>query len=142
MVPGGVKIPVPFGFAFSHGATVKSVAPAKDWDGKYNDGQARDEETGERLWLVTVEDLDPKAAEFGRDRLKVKVVAPVQPVPPDPMVLPGGLSITPVELTDLVLTPWVDDSRCKTSNHRCRARLAWSMRASGLIAPQAAQAAA
>ncbi len=33
MVPGGVKIPVPFGFAFSHGATVKSVAPAKDRTG-------------------------------------------------------------------------------------------------------------
>jgi hypothetical protein len=68
MVPGGVKIPVPFRFAFAHGATVKGIGPAKDWDGKYSDGQARDEETGERLWLVTVEDLDPRAPDHDRRR--------------------------------------------------------------------------
>jgi hypothetical protein len=141
MVPPGVKFPVPFGFAFPYGATYKGVVAAKDWDRKYQDGQARDEQTGERLWLLTAEDLDPKASQFGRDRLKVKMVAPAQPVPPPPINL-GGISVTPIELTELVVTPWVDDSRCKTENRPCRARLAWSMRASGLIAPQTIEQAA
>jgi hypothetical protein len=136
-----VKIPVPFGFAFGHGAVVKSVAAAKDWDGEHADGQARDKDSGQRLWLVTVEDLDPRAAEFGRDRLQVKVVAEQMPeLPPAP--LPQAPGYRPVELTGLVLTPWVDDSRCKATNSRCRSRLAWSMRASGLVAPTSAAQAA
>jgi hypothetical protein len=144
MVPAGVKFPVPFDFAFNHGAIVKGLAPARDWYGKFGDGQARDEETGHRLWLALMEDLDPRAAQFGRDRAKVKIAASVQPVLPPP-VDAGGVTFIPAELTDLVLTPWVDDARCtnsKNPNHKCRARLAWSMRASGLVAPRTAAAAA
>ncbi len=134
MIPSKVQFPVPFQFAFRSGATFKCVVPAKDWDGKYSDGQARDQESGERLWLITIEDEDPRAAEFGRDRQKVKYAGPEAPAPP-PAPIPTAPGYRPVELVDLVLTPWVDDSRCKSNGHRCRARLAWSMRASGLVAP-------
>jgi hypothetical protein len=36
---------------------------------------------GERIWTVTLLDLDPDAARFGRDLVKVKVIAPVAPAP-------------------------------------------------------------
>jgi hypothetical protein len=69
---------------------------------------------------------------------KVKIAAPVQPVPPPPVVLPGGIEVTPVEFTDLAVTPYVDSSGCKgdRSPHRCRARLAWSIHAGAMTEPQ------
>ena len=135
MVPGSLKIPMPFEYAFPHGALFRGVQAAKDFDkrGKVDDDQARDKETGERIWTVTLLDLDPDAARFGRDLVKVKVIAPVQPVPPVSQI--PGYPPT-VELENLVLVPWVDDSRCKSSG-QCRARLAYSMRATG-IRPAAA----
>ena len=130
MVPGSLKIPVPFEFAFPHGALFRGVQAATDFDkrGKGGDEQARDKDTGERIWTVTLLDLDPQAAKFGRDVVKVKVIAPVQPVPPESQV-PGYPAA--VELVDLVLVPWVDDSKCKSGGN-CRARLAYSMRATGI----------
>jgi hypothetical protein len=130
MVPSSLKIPMPFGFAFPHGALFRGVQKATDFDkrGKVDDDQARDKETGERIWTVTLLDLDPEAARFGRDLVKVKLIAPVQPVPPESSV-PGYPPA--VELEGLVLVPWVDDGRCKGGD-RCRARLAYSMRATGL----------
>jgi hypothetical protein len=61
------------------------------------------------------------------------VVAPVQPVPPSPMV-PGYPPM--VEFTDLTLTPYVDSQKCKGTGSKCRARLAWSMRATTMTEPQ------
>jgi hypothetical protein len=130
VVPGSLKIPVPFEFAFPHGALLRGVQAATDFDkrGKDSDDQARDKETGERIWTLTLLDLDPQAARFGRDLVRVKVIAPVAPVPPEPTV-PGYPPA--VELEGLVLVPWVDDSRCK-GGPSCRARLAYSMRATGI----------
>jgi hypothetical protein len=124
---------MPFEYAFPNGALFRGVQPATDFDlrGKVADDQARDKESGLRIWQVTLLDLDPQAARFGRDVVKVKVIADQQPVPPASTV-PGYPAA--VELVDLVLVPWVDDSKC-TNNGRCRARLAYSMRASGLRAP-------
>ncbi len=140
MVPGSLKIPVPFEFAFPYGALFRGVQAATDFDkrGKGGDDQARDKETGERIWTVTLLDLDPQAARFGRDLVKVKVIAPVAPVPPEPTV-PGYPPA--VELEGLVLVPWVDDSKCKSSG-TCRARLAYSMRATGIRPAQLRTAAA
>jgi hypothetical protein len=135
MVPAGLKIPVPFGYAFPHGALALGVEPARDFDKRGQaDDQARDKDTGERVWTVTLMDLDPQARRFGRDRVTVKVTAPAQPVLPD-TAIPGYPPA--VELVGLVLVPWVDDRRCK-GNGKCGARLAYSMRAEGVIAPQSA----
>jgi len=130
VVPGSLKIPVPFEYAFPHGALFRGVQAATDFDkrGRVPDDQARDKDTGERIWTVTLLDLDPMAAKFGRDLVKVKVIAPVQPVPPESAV-PGYPPA--VELDGLVLVPWVDDSKCRGGD-KCRARLAYSMRASGI----------
>ena len=131
VVPGSLKIPVPFEFAFPHGALFRGVQKAVDFDlrGKQGDDQARDKETGERIWSVTLLDLDPDAARFGRDLVKVKLIAPVMPVAP---VSPVPGYPPAVALEGLVLVPWVDDGRCK-GGPSCRARLAYSMRATGLV---------
>lgn len=138
MVPSTIKVPVPFEFVFPHGALGLRVEPVTDFDKRgQGDDQARDKATGERLWQVVVMDLDPAAGQFGGStEVKVKIAAPHQPVLPASAV-PGYPPA--VEFTDLVLTPYVDSQRCKGHGqgaHRCRARLAWSIRAGGVTAPR------
>src|SRR4051794_10495242 len=126
-VPNGMKVPIPFDFVFPHGCLFLGVEPATDFDRRgQGDDQVRDKETGERVWLVKVLDLDPEAGKFGASKeVKVKVLAPHQPVPPTSTVP----SYPPaVEFTDLTLTPYTDSQRCKGTG-KCRARLAWSIRA-------------
>jgi hypothetical protein len=136
-VPNGMRVPTPFEFVFPHGCLFLGVEPAKDFEKRgQGDDQIRDKETGERVWLVKVMDLDPEAGKFGASKeVKVKVVAPVQPVPPSPVV-PGYPPM--VEFTGLTLTPYVDSQRCKGASAKCRARLAWSMRATQMTEPQSA----
>src|SRR4051812_41685416 len=136
-VPNAMKVPVPFEFVFPHGVLCLGVEPATDFDKRGQaDDQARDKETGERVWLVKALDLDPEAGKFGASKeLKVKVVAPVQPVPPAPTV-PGYPPM--VEFAGVTITPYVDSQRCKGNASKCRSRLAWSIRATGLTEPQQA----
>jgi hypothetical protein len=136
-VPNSMKVPVPFEYVFPHGALCLGVEAATDFDKRgQGDDQARDKETGERVWLVKVLDLDPEAGRFGGSKeVKVKVIAPVQPVPPASAV-PGYPPA--VEFTNLTLTPYVDSQRCKGSAPKCRARLAWSVRAESMTEPKPA----
>jgi hypothetical protein len=134
MIPSSMKVPVPFGYAFPHGALALGVVPATDFDKRGQaDDQTRDKDTGERVWHLLLMDLDPLAQKFGRDRVKVKIAAPVQPVLPNSAV-PGYPPA--VELVDLVLVPYVDSQRCKPGGE-CKARLTYSMRASGVTAVSA-----
>jgi hypothetical protein len=139
MVPNTIKVPVPFEYVFQHGALCLGVEAVTDFDKRgQGDDQARDKETGERLWQVKVLDLDPEAGKFGGSKeVKVKIAAPVQPVPP-PSAVPGYPPA--VEFTDLTLTPYVDSQRCKggAGAHRCKARQAWSIRAGAMTAAAAA----
>lgn len=132
MVPASIKVPVPFEYAFPAGALCLGVDAQIDFDRRGEaDNQARDKETGERIWVVRVMDLDPEAIKFGRSvEVKVKVLAPNRPVPPAPTV-PGYPSA--VTFDGLTLTPYVDSRRCKSSG-RCGARMAYSLRATGLRA--------
>ena len=143
MVPSVIKVPVPFEYVFPHGALCLGVEPVTDFDKRgQGDDQARDKETGERLWVVKVLDLDPEAGRFGGSKeVKVKIAAPVQPVPPASKI-PGYPPA--VEFTDVVLTPYVDSQRCKggAGVHKCRARQAWSIRAGAMTEPAAAKRAA
>lgn len=127
MVPMTMKVPVPWEYVAPHGALFLGVEPVTDFDKRgQGDDQARDKDTGERLWLVRVLDLDPEAGKFGASKeLKVKVAAPHQPVPPSPTV-PGYPPM--VEFDGVTLTPYVDSQRCKATG-KCRARQAWSIRA-------------
>src|SRR5690606_27549883 len=118
MVPATIKVPVPFEYVFPHGALFLGVEPVRDFDAKGGDKQARDRETGERLWQVRVLDLDPEAGRFGSPReVKVKIAAPQQPVPPESKF--AGYPPA-VQFTDVTLTPYVDQQRKCTD--RCRAR--------------------
>ena len=142
-VPNGLKVPVPCEYVFPAGALCLGVEPATDFEKRgQGDDQLRDKETGERVWLVKVLDLDEAAGKFGGSKeVKVKVVAPVQPVPPTSMI-PGYPPA--VEFTGLTLTPYVDSQRCKTggpASAKCKARLAWSIRATAMTEPQAASTA-
>lgn len=115
------------GHVFPHGVgVVGEVAPLVDFDRstRENRVQARDKETGDPVWSVDVMDFDPEARER---TFKVKLSAPVQPVPP-PAV--NGLPIRPVHLDGLTVTPYLRDLG------NGRQRLAYSLRASGFSAPR------
>jgi hypothetical protein len=132
-VPNALKVPVPFDYVFPAGALFLGVEPATDFEKRgQGDDQLRDKETGERIWLVRVLDLDEQAGRFGGTKeVKVKVLAAQQPVPPTPAI-PGYPPA--VEFADVTLTPYVDSQRCKGSADRCRSRLAWSIRATQMSA--------
>ncbi|MFC6018430.1 hypothetical protein ACFP2T_19740 [Plantactinospora solaniradicis] len=140
MVPGSIKVPVPFEYAFPAGALFLGVGPQVDFERRgESDDQARDKETGERVWVVRVMDLDPEAGKFGRStEIKVKVVGPHQPVPPASAV-PGYPAA--IQFEGLTITPYVDSQRCKASG-QCRARMAYSVRATGIVSATANTAAA
>lgn len=137
MIPTSVRYPVPFEYAFPHGAIFLGVDRLVDFERlREDDNQARDEH-GQRMWVVVVMDSDPQASKFGRSpQVKVKIAAPVQPVPPDPVTV-GGMTVTPVAFTGLTVTPYTDSTTCKGDRqpHRCRARLAWSYRATAMVPP-------
>jgi hypothetical protein len=135
-----MRVPVPSSYVFTHGVLCLSVEAAVDFDKPvgHPDRQARDLETGVRVWTVNGLDLDPEAARFGRQNIKVKVIADVRPVPPAATV-PGYPPV--VEFVDLIVTPWVDDSKCTKESrgvrHKCPAKLSFALRASGMVAGHA-----
>lgn len=141
MVPTSLRIPMPFEYVFSNGALYLGVDKLVDFDRlTADDNQARDAD-GVRIWVVKVMDQDPDAGRFGRStEVKVKIAANQQPVPPEGIVLPGGMTVTPVEFIGLTATPYNDSTGCKGTSkpHKCRARLAWSYRATAMVKPGAA----
>src|SRR5215469_15228159 len=127
------QIPVQFGAVFPDGAyAAGSFEMVRDFDRSTADRpvQQADKETGLPLWVVEVID----AQENARQRtVKVKVAAQVQPVLPPP---PPGSPFTAVEFDGMTVTPYVDGSRCQgNGKHKCAARRAYSLRATGVRAP-------
>ena len=119
-------IPMTHGDVFPHGCfAVGDVQPMRDFDRSTKDQavQAVDRDTGELVWAVDVIDADPEARER---TVRVKLLAPVQPVPPEAMV---GAPFRPVEFEGLTATPYV------ATMASGRSRLAWSFRATGMRAP-------
>jgi hypothetical protein len=122
---GGHRFAVSMGDVFAHGVYAMSVEQAMDYDEKSGRrSPAKDKLTGELVWTVTVIDRDPEARE---KQVKVKVAGPVQPVLPGE-IMPGS-GLHPVDFTDVTITPYVSDGRGGG-----RARLAYSLRASGVYA--------
>jgi hypothetical protein len=122
VVPNSIKVPVPWDYVAPHGALCLGVEPATDFDKRGQaDDQIRDKETGERFG--------------GSKEFRVKVVAAQQPVPPTSLV-PGYPPM--VEFDGVTLTPYVDSQKCKGAAAKCRARQAWSIRATAMTAPQSA----
>ncbi|MDH2429282.1 plasmid replication, integration and excision activator [Sphaerisporangium sp. TRM90804] len=106
----GIRGAIPIGFehVFPYGCyMVGEVEQVRDFAAS-SAGKpvfARDKATGEFVWQVTVIDCDPEARE---KTVKVKVSAPVQPVPPAPL---QGLPFIPVEFDGMTVTPWVNNER-------------------------------
>ncbi len=127
-IGGRMKIDCSDAFPFGV-ALVGDVTPAIDFEKSSKDNriQERDKETGKLVWQVDIMDFDPEA----RARtMRLKVAADVQPVPPDAI---ANAPIRPVYLEGLTVTPYVKE----TGNGR--ARVAYSLRATGLAAPRTAR---
>jgi hypothetical protein len=126
-------IPMRFEDVFPYGCfVVGEVEVLRDFDRSTKDQavQAVDRNTGELVWTVDVIDPDPET----RDRtMRVKLLAPVRPVPPEAM---PGAPFRPVEFDGLTATPYV------ATTASGRSRLAWSFRATGMRAPGRVPAAA
>jgi hypothetical protein len=108
-----------------------SITEAQDWDEVSRvRTPAVDKITGQRVWHVRVVDMD--AALEGRSReVVVKISAERAPVPPT------RTAFEAVEFENLTVTPYVDNGRCQGKG-RCGARMAFSLRASGLKAARPA----
>ncbi|MFG1826560.1 plasmid replication, integration and excision activator [Microbispora bryophytorum] len=119
-------IPIAFEHVFPHGCyLVGEVEQVKDFTASTGGRTvfAKDKTTGELVWQVAVMDADP-AAKLAQKTVAVKIIAPVQPVPPPST---PGLPITPVEFEGMTVTPYV---------HQTTGRLAYSLRARGMRAPR------
>lgn len=95
-----------------------------------------DKDTGKPIWTAMAHDADPTVRK-NEKTFEIKFVCDVRPVPP-PTV--AGTPFRPVEFDGLTVTPYVDDKGCKPARqgeqHRCRARIAFSLRATGMRAPR------
>jgi hypothetical protein len=121
-------ISVTFEQVFPYGCfVVGEVEQVKDFEassaGKFV--AARDKSTGELVWQVAVMDADP-SVKAAQKTVSVKILAPVQPVPPASM---AGLPFTAVEFDGMSVTPYV---------HQATGRLAYSIRAREMRAPRSA----
>jgi hypothetical protein len=121
-------IPIGHDGVFPHGCfVVGEVEPVRDFDRSTKETavQAVDKDTGVPVWQVDVIDADPEA----RDKsVRVKILAPVQPVPP---ATAPGVPFRPVVFENLTAMPYVSTPAMG------RARLAWSFKATGMTAPTA-----
>jgi hypothetical protein len=123
----GARLPVGMAGVFPAGCHLvpDSITEAQDWDEATRvRTPAVDKITGKRVYHVRVIDLDP--ALEGRSReVVVKIAADRMPVPPTRQ------PFEPVEFENLTVTPYVDTGRCQ-GRGRCAARMAFSLRATGL----------
>jgi hypothetical protein len=110
---------------FPFGCYAMSVEQAMDYDEKSGRRTpAKDKQTGELVWAVTVIDRDPEARE---KQVKVKMSGPVQPVLPGEIA--PGTGLHAVDFDGLTVTAYVSEGRGGG-----RARLAYSFRATGVYA--------
>jgi hypothetical protein len=136
MVPFKVRVPVASEAVFPYGALCLGVERATEFTQqprRGGDDQVRDAETGLRVWVVTVVDLEP--TEPGRFRrtseMKVRVVSDPEPVVPEPLM--AGFPPL-VAFVGLTMSPWTDRSRCRPEPGAvCRARLEYSLFATGVV---------
>ena len=137
-----IRIPVESSYVLQRGFLLMGLEAATDFDlrGKVDDAQARDKDTGLRMWIASGIDMDlmyqPGEEPVGFRRtaeVKVRIVSAQRPVPPAAQV-PGFGPV--VEFIDLTLTPYADTNKCTGPRdgrpHRCAARLAYSLRATGI----------
>jgi len=125
----GVRLPVGMAEVFPAGCHLlpDSISEAQDWDEVSRvRTPAVDKITGKRVYHVRVVDMD-QALEGRSREVVVKIAADRMPVPPT------RTAFEAVEFEGLTATPYVDNGRC-TGRGRCGARMAFSLRATGIKA--------
>ena len=124
-LPGGHRFAVSMSELYPFGCYAMDVAQAEDYDERTSRRTpSKDKASGELVWTVTVIDRDPEARE---KQVKVKVSGPFMPVLPGEIAPGSGLH--PVDFIGLTVTPYVPE----VAPGR-RARIAWSYRATGMVA--------
>ena len=129
MIKTGCRFPVSMGQVFPDGCYLVpgSISEAQDYDEKTKTrSPAKDKVTGTRVFQCRVMDMDPELEGRSRETV-VKILSDRMPVPPTraPFEL--------VEFEGLQVTPYVDTGRCQ-GRGRCNARMAFSLRATGMKA--------
>lgn len=117
---------------------VSTIEAGRDFDRSTPERfvQATDKETGLPVWTAVVQSGDLDSPAWLR-QFKLKIVCAEQPALPP--LLPGT-PFRPVWLDGLTITPYIDDKACTVPEqgrrHRCRARIAYSIRATAVAAPK------
>jgi hypothetical protein len=121
------RFPVNFGEVFPRGVFILGVEPSLEFNEDRNapKRQERDKETNQLVWTVRALDANEEAARFGAE-FKVKMTAPVQPVPPEKV---AGFPYAPAEFESLTITPYAN----------AKGRVAYSFRSTGMRAPGSAR---
>src|ERR1017187_2415544 len=125
----GSRLHVSMQDVFPHGCHLvpDSIVEAEDYDeATRRRTPALDKHTGQAVFSVRVMDMDPELEGRSRETV-VKILADRMPVPPTKM--PFEL----VEFEGLQVTLYVDTGRCQ-GRGKCNARMAFSLRATGMKA--------
>ncbi len=122
---GGHRFAVSMDEVFPFGVYAMGVEQALDYDERSGRRTpSKDKQSGELVWVVSCMDRDPEARS---KEVKVKVTAPYQPVLPGEIA--PGTDLHPVTFEGMTITPYVSEGAAGR-----RARLAYSIRATGLHA--------
>jgi len=125
----GTRLPVSMAQVFPQGCHLMpdSITEAQDYDEKTKvRTPAIDKITGKRVFQCRVADMDPELEGRSRETV-VKILTDRPPSPPT------GTPFELVEFEGLQVTPYVDSGRCQGQG-RCNARMAFSLRATGIKA--------
>jgi hypothetical protein len=129
MLGNGARLPVGMADVFPAGCHLipDSIIEAMDYDeATGRRSPAVDQRTGKPVFQCRVSDRDRELE--GRSReVVVKILADRKPTPPT------GTAFELVEFEGLQVTPYVDTGRCQGKG-RCGARMAFSLRATGIKA--------
>lgn len=132
-VPYGQRFPVEFETVFPQGGLMMGeVSAVTEYQSREDRAKGRpvrqqvDEETGKRMWRVTVS--DPSATREADKSVSVTVLAEHQPVPPDGIEVAPGIVVRPIEFEGMTAAP-------KLEGQGEYKRLGYTLRATGMRTP-------
>jgi len=129
MLSSGVRLPATMADVFPAGCHLipDSIIEAMDYDEATGRRfPAVDKHTGKPVFQCRVSDRD-RGLEGRSREVVVKILTDRMPSPPT------GTAFELVEFEGLLVTPYVDNGRCQ-GRGRCGARMAFSLRATGIKA--------
>jgi hypothetical protein len=130
-IQGPYKVEADEQFPFGHGV-VGGITQSRDYNRSTADHpvQEIDEVTGHPVWVVDVMDFDPEARER---TFRVKIAAPVQPVPPDEA---PGVPVRPVHLDGLTIRTYPKEAGTDRRTKQTRYTMGFTVWATGLSEPR------